>query len=84
MHVVSALATELGWMLGQEKVTGKRNEITAIPELLQARYLKGHLVTIDVMGCQKAIAVQIVAQKGDDLLALKSAKAGNWLQNLCA
>ena len=44
---------------------------TAIPEWLQALYLKGHRVTIDAMGCQKAIAAQIVAQKGDYLLAVK-------------
>ncbi len=69
--MVSALATDLGRVLGQEKVAGKSNEITAIPELLQALYLKGHRVTIDAMGCQKAIAKQIVAQKGDYLLAVK-------------
>jgi predicted transposase YbfD/YdcC len=71
IHRVSAFATELGVVLGQEKVVAKSNEITAIPELLQALYLKGHRVTIDAMGCQKAIAAQIVAQKGDYLLAVK-------------
>ena len=71
VHMVSAFATDLGLVLGQEKVVGKSNEITAIPELLQALYLKGHRVTIDAMGCQKAIATQIVAQKGDYLLAVK-------------
>ncbi len=71
LHRVSAFATELGVILGQEKVVAKSNEITAIPELLQALYLKGHWVTIDAMGCQKAIAAQIMAQKGDYLLAVK-------------
>jgi predicted transposase YbfD/YdcC len=71
VHRVSAFATDRGRVLGQEKVAGKSNEITAIPEGLQALTLKGHLVTIDAMGCQKAIAAQIVAQKGDDLLAVK-------------
>ena len=71
VHIVSAFATDLGRVLGQEKVAGKSNEITAIPELLQALTLKGHLVTIDAMGGQKAIAAQIVAQKGDYLLAVK-------------
>ena len=70
VHRVSALATDLGRVLGQEKVTGKSNEITAIPEWLHALTLKGHLVTIDAMGGQKAIAAQIVAQKGDYLLAV--------------
>ena len=36
IHMVSAFATELGLVLGQEKVASKSNEITAIPELLDA------------------------------------------------
>ena len=39
VHLVSAFATDQGWVLAQEKVAGKSNEITAIPELLQALYL---------------------------------------------
>ena len=31
IHMVSAFATELGVVLGQEKVAAKSNEITAIP-----------------------------------------------------
>ena len=50
IHMVSAFATELGVVLGQEKVASKSNEITAIPELLKALYINGLLVTIDAMG----------------------------------
>ena len=71
IQMVSAFATELGLVLGQEKVASKSNEITAIPELLDALYLKGFLVSIDAMGCQKAIARQIVGKKADYLLAVK-------------
>lgn len=71
IHMVSAFATDLGLVLGQEKVTGKSNEITAIPELLSALYIKGLLVTIDAMGCQRKIASQITAQGGDFALAVK-------------
>ncbi|MFW5394281.1 MAG: DDE family transposase, partial [Candidatus Accumulibacter regalis] len=45
-RMVSASAADLGIVLGQEKVSGKSNEITAIPELLEALYLKGFLVSI--------------------------------------
>jgi predicted transposase YbfD/YdcC len=52
-----------------------RNEITAIPELLdhlaETKQLEGALVTIDAMGCQIAIADKIVEHKADYLLALK-------------
>jgi predicted transposase YbfD/YdcC len=69
--MVSAWATENGVVLGQRKVDAKSNEITAIPELLALLALKGCIVTIDAMGCQRTIAQQIVEQHADYVLALK-------------
>lgn len=71
VHMVSAFHTDLSLVLGQEKVAGKSNEITAIPDLLATLDLRGYLVSIDAMGCQKAIAERIVTQGGDYLLAVK-------------
>jgi len=71
IHMVSAFATEARLVLAQQKVTEKSNEITAIPKLLDLLDLKGHIVTIDAMGTQKAIAKQIIDQGGDYILALK-------------
>jgi predicted transposase YbfD/YdcC len=71
VHMVSAFATGRGLVLGQEKVAGKSNEITAIPALLDALYLKGLLVSIDAMGCQREIAARIVDKGADYLLAVK-------------
>lgn len=71
IHLVSAFAHGLGLTLGQVKTAEKSNEITAIPELLDALLLKGCLVTIDAMGCQKAIAAQIVRQECDYALMVK-------------
>lgn len=71
VHRVSAFSTGLGRVFGQEKVVGKSNEITAIPELLEAWCLKGLLVSLDAMGCQREIAAKIVEKGGDYLLALK-------------
>jgi predicted transposase YbfD/YdcC len=71
LHVVSAWATAQHLVLGQEAVTEKSNEITAIPRLLEVLDLAGALVTIDAMGCQKTIAAQIIAQDGDYVLAVK-------------
>lgn len=70
-HLVSAFSTELGIAFGQVRVDDKSNEITAIPELLEALYVKGFLVSIDAMGCQKDIASKIVAKGGDYLLMVK-------------
>jgi len=72
LHLVSAWATEAKLSLGEVAVEGKSNEIKAIPELLKLLDLKGALVTIDAIGCQKAIAQQIVDKGGDYLLAVKA------------
>jgi predicted transposase YbfD/YdcC len=71
IHMVSAWATQNNLVLGQVKTQEKSNEITAIPELLEALSLKGSLVSIDAMGCQKDIAEKIVAKEGDYLLSVK-------------
>jgi predicted transposase YbfD/YdcC len=72
IYMVSAWATANRLVLGQRKVAEKSNEITAIPELLQALDLRGCLVTIDAIGCQKTIARTIIDQHADYLLALKA------------
>jgi len=72
IHLVSAWASSNHLVLGQVKVDDKSNEITAIPELLRLLSLKGCIVTIDAMGCQKAIAQEIVEKKADYVLAVKS------------
>jgi predicted transposase YbfD/YdcC len=71
LHLVSAWAAEHRLTLAQVAVDGKSNEITAIPELLRMLNLRGALVSIDAIGCQKAIAEQIREGGGDYLLALK-------------
>ena len=71
LYMVSAFATESNIVLGQEKVNCKSNEITAIPKLLDLLDLRGSLVTIDAMGCQKEIAKKIRYHDADYILALK-------------
>jgi predicted transposase YbfD/YdcC len=71
LHLVSAWATAQRLSLGQVAVDAKSNEITAIPALLELLDLKGALVTIDAMGCQKTIAQKIVDQGADYILTVK-------------
>jgi predicted transposase YbfD/YdcC len=52
-------------------VADKSNEITAFPQLLQQLALEDCVVTIDAMGCQTALAEQVLAQGADYVLALK-------------
>jgi predicted transposase YbfD/YdcC len=58
-------------VLGQEATAEKSNEITAIPKLLSLLDIRGCIITIDAMGCQTAIAQQIIDQGGDYCLAVK-------------
>jgi hypothetical protein len=46
----------------------------AIPELLRVLDIKGCIVAIDAMGCQKKIAKQIIEQGGDYILDLEGSQ----------
>ena len=72
LHLVSAWACEASVLLGQVQTDKKSNEITAIPELLKLLSIKGCIVTIDAMGCQKAITQAIVDSEADYVLSLKA------------
>jgi predicted transposase YbfD/YdcC len=71
IYLVNAFATSLKLVLAQEKVSEKSNEITAIPELLNILEVKGAIISIDAMGCQKEVAKKIREKEADYVLALK-------------
>ena len=71
IHMVSAFAARQRLVLGQVKVAEKSNEIVAIPRLLDMLAIEGAIVTIDAMGCQRAIVQKIIDKKADYVLALK-------------
>ena len=71
IHIVSAYASENRICLGQEAVHKKSNEITAIPKLLELIAIKGCIVTIDAMGCQKKIAKNIIKKDAHYILMVK-------------
>ncbi len=71
VHLMSAFAGRARWVLAQQAVAGKSNEITAIPDRLALLDLHGAVVSIDALGCQKAIARQIADAGADYVLALK-------------
>lgn len=72
LHVVSAWASQQRLVLGPRRVDGKSNEITAIPELLDALALENTLVTLDARGCQQDIAQRSLDRQADYLLVLKA------------
>lgn len=71
LHVVSAWAMRNSLSLGQAATEEKSNEITVIPELIDRIDVKGAIVTIVAMGCQKEIAKRIIDAEGDYVLAVK-------------
>ncbi len=71
LHLVSAWAVEANLTLGQVATDEKSNEIEAIPRLLELLDVQGALVSLDAIGCQKAIAAKIVAGGGDYILTVK-------------
>ena len=71
IHMVSAFAAGQRLVLGQVKVAEKSNEIIAIPKLLDMLVVEGAIITIDAMGCQRAIAQKIIEKKADYVFGLK-------------
>ncbi len=71
VHWMSAFAGRARWVLAQPAVAEQSNEITVIPDRLGLLDLQGARVSMDAMGCQKAIAQTIINAGADDVLALK-------------
>lgn len=71
LFLVSAWSVRRGISLGQLATAEKSNEITAIPQLLDAINVNNAVVTIDAAGCQREIAEKVIDAGGDFILALK-------------
>lgn len=71
LHLVSAWASANRLWLGQVETDEASNEIEAVPRLLEILDLKGCIVTIDAMGCQREIVERIRAKEADYVIALK-------------
>ena len=70
-YILNAWVSENNICIGQQKVEGKLNEITAIHEVLNSLYIEDAVVSIDAIGTQTKIAEQIRNQKGHYLLSVK-------------
>lgn len=81
LYILSAWVNEHRICLGQQKVEGKSNEITVIPNLIDALDLEGSTVSIDAIGCQVNIATKIKESLADYLLAVKG-NQGNLLDEI--
>ncbi len=71
LHLVQAFEPGAGLVLGQIKVDGKSNEITALPALLEILDLNGRTVTADAMHTQREASALIVEKGGNYVLPVK-------------
>ena len=71
IHLVNAWSNSNQMLLGQVKTEEKSNESIAIPTLLDLLEIEGATITIDAMGCQTAIAENIIDAGADYVLAVK-------------
>lgn len=70
-YIMSAYVTENHLLVGQEPLSGKENEIKAIPRLLDKLDIEGATVSIDAAGTQVEIASRILEKKAHYFLAVK-------------
>jgi hypothetical protein len=63
IHVISAFVGEHQITLGEIKSESKRGEIKEIPKLLDMVDVKGHIVTIDSIGCQREIVKKLAKKR---------------------
>ena len=70
-NIVSAWVSAHRVVIGQQQVANKSNEITAIPDILKQLDLRGSVVSVDAMGCQKELAAQIANSEGIYVLSVK-------------
>jgi len=71
IHMVSAWSKNAGITLGQVKTPNKGSELAAIPELLDALFIEGSIVTLDALGAQPHIAEKIIDKGANYILQIK-------------
>jgi predicted transposase YbfD/YdcC len=71
LHLLSLVQHGSGCVLTQVAIGAKQNEITAAPQLLGGRDLRGTVTTMDAMHTQAGFAQQILEQGGHYLMVVK-------------
>ena len=71
LHIVTGLLADCCVTLGQITTDDKSNEIPAVRELLDLMDIKGAVVTLDAMHCQKETVEKIIENKADYVVQLK-------------
>ena len=72
MHIITVLLADESISLGQIADESKSNEIPAVRELIELLDIKGAVLTMYAMHCQKETAELIINNGGDYVLQLKA------------
>jgi predicted transposase YbfD/YdcC len=70
-HMVSAFVEANNMVFAQYKTDGKGQELSAIEKLLDLLDLKGTVISIDALGCQKTVTQKATARGADYVLQVK-------------
>lgn len=71
LHLVNAWAVDAGLALGTLAVETGTNELATAPHLLELLHLRGCLVTLDALHCQKGTTRQLTERGADWLIPVK-------------
>ena len=80
VQIVSVWAEKERMCLAKSQIASKTNEIKAIPDLLKPLDITGSVVSIDAIGCQKAITQLIIDKNADYVIGLKANQDGLYEQ----
>lgn len=70
-HIVSAFLSANHMVFAQVKTEGKGHELCGVEKLLEILDLRGAIVTLDALGCNRRIAELVILNQGDYILQVK-------------
>lgn len=71
LHLLHACLADCGITLAQLEVGPKTNEMTTVPQMIDALDVAGAMISVDALNTQKNIAEKIIDARADYTLALK-------------
>ena len=83
IHIVTGMLADEYLSIGQKVVGEKTNEIPVVQELLDMLDIKGAVVSMDAMHCQKDTLEKVIENGGDYVVQLKG-NQGNFYKDVYA
>ena len=71
LHILHALDSKNGILLGYRTVNNKTNEIPVSRDMIEEMDVNGKIITLDAMGAQRETCASIISGGGDYVIGLK-------------